>query len=225
MIYVTGDTHGFLNFDKIIQAIKANQIKSGDYLIIAGDFGGVWDKTSLSHTISLIDALPCTILFVDGNHENFDILNSFPMTYWNNGKIHKISHNLLHLMRGQVYLINNISILTLGGAESTDKEYRIPFVSWWPNESINIGDIIEAKTNLGNLRHVDYIVTHTCAEQHIVDVMLELRKDRKIQTSEILLNNLCDMCTFKQWFFGHWHMDIQISNNVRAVYNDIRRLD
>lgn len=225
MIYVTGDTHGFLNFDKIIQAIKANQIKSGDYLIIAGDFGGVWDKTSLSHTISLIDALPCTILFVDGNHENFDIINSFPITYWNNGKIHKISHNLFHLMRGQVYLINNISILALGGAESTDKEYRIPFVSWWPNESINIGDIIEAKTNLGNLRHVDYIVTHTCAEQHIVDVMLELRKDRKIQTSEILLNNLCDMCTFKQWYFGHWHMDLQISNNVRAVYNDIIRLD
>ena len=53
-----------------------------DYVIICGDFGGVWskDKESNEETM-LMDWLDCksyTTLFVDGNHENFDRLKKYP---------------------------------------------------------------------------------------------------------------------------------------------------
>ena len=40
MIYVTGDMHGILSrFDDS----RLNKLKSGDTLIICGDFGFLWD--------------------------------------------------------------------------------------------------------------------------------------------------------------------------------------
>ena len=42
MIYITGDTHGdFRRFSKRIFP-EQNEMTKEDYVIIAGDFGGVW---------------------------------------------------------------------------------------------------------------------------------------------------------------------------------------
>ena len=55
------------------------------------------------------DKLPFTICFCDGNHENFDLLNSYDVSVWNGGKVYIIKQNkagepkVIHLMRGKVY--------------------------------------------------------------------------------------------------------------------------
>ena len=53
-------------------------LRNIDYVIICGDFGGVWNKDEESNTETmLLDWLECkpfTTLFVDGNHEGFDFL-------------------------------------------------------------------------------------------------------------------------------------------------------
>lgn len=77
---------------------------------------------------------PFTVLFVDGNHENFNVLNSYQTTIWNGGEIHQITDNIIHLKRGQAYTIYNRKIFTFGGASSHDKKYRKEGVSWWPEE-------------------------------------------------------------------------------------------
>ena len=62
------------------------------------------------------------------------MLKEYPVTLWNGGYVQKITDSVIHLMRGQVFTIEGKKIFVFGGAESIDKEYRIPGVSWWPQE-------------------------------------------------------------------------------------------
>ena len=73
MIYATGDLHGnSLRFQPQYFPEQAEMTKD-DYMIVCGDFGCVWngDKSD-DPQLDRLEALPFTILFVDGNHENFE---------------------------------------------------------------------------------------------------------------------------------------------------------
>lgn len=73
---------------------------------------------------SWLNDRPFTTLFVDGNHEIFDLLNAYPVENWHGGKIHRIAPSIIHLMRGQLFDIEGKSFFTMGGAESHDREFR-----------------------------------------------------------------------------------------------------
>lgn len=124
MIFITGDCHkNFERFNKSNFPEQEEMCKD-DYVIICGDFGGVWnkDKESKEETMLMdwLDCKPFTTLFVDGNHENFDRLYQYPVEEWNGGKVHKIRPSVIHLMRGQVFNIAGKKIFTFGGAKSHD---------------------------------------------------------------------------------------------------------
>ena len=83
------------------------------------------DFLTLAEQSVLLSELPYTILFVDGNHENFDrLLSEFPIEDWNGGKVHKIRPNIIHLMRGHVFEIEGKRIFAMGGGYSVDKYMR-----------------------------------------------------------------------------------------------------
>ncbi len=46
-----------------------------DYMIVCGDFGGVWfgDKRDNAQ-LDELEQLPFTVLFVGGNHENYGVV-------------------------------------------------------------------------------------------------------------------------------------------------------
>lgn len=118
MIYNTGDIHA--NQYKWVEQIHP-ALSSGDILIVNGDFGiGFWNGRYWSEEtfFDWISEQEYTVLFVDGNHENFNKLNGYPVELWNGGKVHKIRHNLIHLMRGEVYNIDGIVVLVFGGGYS-----------------------------------------------------------------------------------------------------------
>lgn len=74
MIYITGDTHG--GFQRFGSKYFPQQTQMGrnDYMIICGDFGGLWDGGQKDqHWLDWLAEKPFTTLFVDGNHENFDL--------------------------------------------------------------------------------------------------------------------------------------------------------
>ena len=80
MVYATGDTHGnFLRFHAENFPEQETMTKN-DYVIICGDFGGVWDGSEKEQqTLDWLESLPFTVLFVSGNHEDFDLLKRFPV--------------------------------------------------------------------------------------------------------------------------------------------------
>ena len=81
MFLVTGDIHGLRSVEDIQRLSTAHQelfdmMTKEDYLIIAGDFGLVWDSSVEEIQLQQwLEDRPFTTLFVDGNHENFDLLD------------------------------------------------------------------------------------------------------------------------------------------------------
>ena len=229
-IFITGDTHCTNDIYKLLPHEASHTIKNydnitkNDYLIIAGDAGIIWNKKDSDITkdiISIYESAPWTTLFVDGNHENHDELMSFPVLEWNGGKIHQISDSIIHLMRGQVFNINNKTFFTLGGGDSIDKMYRIEGESWWPNEMPSDEEYEEALSNLQKHNmSVDYIITH-CAPSYYLRRLcyLDPRPDKLTDFLESL--EMMHKIDFKEWFFGHYHMDLKLDKQHRCLYNDI----
>ena len=121
MIYITGDTHG--GFQRFGSKYFPQQTQMGrnDYMIICGDFGGLWDGGQKDqHWLDWLAEKPFTTLFVDGNHENFDLLNALTEKEWHGGRVHEVRENILHLMRGQIFTFSGLTWFTMGGASSHD---------------------------------------------------------------------------------------------------------
>lgn len=227
MIYVTGDTHGNIDFLKLhIFAENNPELTRDDYVIIAGDFGGIWSEFTMDRTLTPYEKLPFTVLFVDGNHENFDIINSFPIEKWMGGKIHRIRPNIIHLMRGQVFTLEGKTIFTFGGATSIDKFMRRENISWWAAELPTGKEVEEGISNLEKYNNqVDYIITHSCDERALYYPPLkDPYQSMKIFPENRILSIFTDTVKFKHWYFGHFHMDGQLNEEKTVLYQDIVEL-
>ena len=224
MIFITGDTHGNIDFYKLHQfADEHLELTKNDYVIIAGDFGGVWDKRTLEKDLKPYSDLPFTVLFVDGNHENFDLINAYPVEMWNGGKVHKIKPDIIHLMRGQVFEIEGKTFFTFGGATSIDRDWRVEGRSWWAQELPTYEELDEGFANLKrNGNKVDYIITHSCGQRALMYPQLRIAAGIKIACPEShMLSNFEDIVQFKHWCFGHFHIDAQLSDKYTVLYNNV----
>lgn len=128
MIYITGDCHGKFGRFNTENFPEQKGMTKNDYVIICGDFGGIWGPylgkywNSEQYWLDWLENKPFTTLFVDGNHENFDRLcgGEYQVREWHGGKVHEIRPSVLHLMRGEVFEIDGKKIFAFGGASSHD---------------------------------------------------------------------------------------------------------
>lgn len=227
MIYVTGDTHRFDLLCIHYFCDNHPELTKNDYIIIAGDFGGVWAKETLEEDSKPFSDLPVTVLFVDGNHENFDLINSYPVEIWNGGKVHRIKPDIVHLMRGQIFDIEGKTIFTFGGATSIDREWRVEGESWWPQELPTFEELDEGIANLKRYKNkVDYIITHSCGQCALMYPQIRIAAGIKTLCPEShLLSNFEDIVHFKHWFFGHFHIDAKLSDKYTAILHNIVELN
>ena len=225
MIYITGDTHGFNDIDKLVLNKTLASLSKDDYLLITGDFGGIWDGGM--HDEDILDFYakrPYTTLFVDGNHENFDLLNSYPVEQLNGGKIHRIADKVIHLMRGQIFNIEDTSIFTFGGALSIDKAYRTIGISWWPEEEPSEAECSEAMENLEkNGFLVDYIVSHAAPESIVRNEINAAHKLLCLDCeAEKFLDKVLKKAVYRRWYCGHYHFDMVIpEHRMTVLYQNV----
>lgn len=251
MIYITGDCHSdFRKFNKDNFPEQEHMTKE-DYLIICGDFGGIWDIGWESKRekwwLDWLEEKSYTTLFVDGNHENFDRLNAYPMEQWHGGRVHKIRPSVLHLMRGQIFDISGKKIFSFGGASSHDISdgildtedpdfrekkkrfdkrnamYRIKHLSWWEEEIASKEEMEEGRKNLREQEYtVDFIVTHCCSSSTQVEIGGEglFQSDSQTDYLEFIKN----YANYKKWFFGHYHDDRNVNEKEILLYEQIIRI-
>ena len=110
MIFVTGDTHGDIDYKKLLK-LKNLNLSYDDYLIICGDAAICWSIYDTQRFLSLYNDVGCTILFVDGNHENFTMLNQLPLVEYKGALMHQVDDHIFHIMRGEILTLDNISFL------------------------------------------------------------------------------------------------------------------
>ncbi len=247
-IFITGDTHGdFARFKKGNFPEQAELTKE-DYVIICGDFGGVWDDSpSDRYWLDWMDAKPFTTLFVSGNHENYDLLARYPIQEWRGGRVQFIRPSVIHLMRGQIYELEGKRFFTMGGASSHDiadgilepddpqfkrkcrnmdargAMYRINHQSWWKEELPNETEYRTARANLEKCGWtVNYIVTHCCP----TSVQEELGAGfYQADALTDFLEELSQRCQFENWFFGHYHDNRAVEQKYVLLYEQITRLN
>lgn len=220
IIGITGDTHGDLYFSQVYQAKR----RGITHLIVCGDFGYIWDGSIKEQRIlDYLSNIGITILFVDGNHENHVLLNSYKKENMFGGSVHKIRDNIIHLIRGEVYSIGGKKFFAFGGANSIDKEFRTEGKSWWKEEKPTEKEKKHARSILKNHNNkVDYILTHTCYPLALNCVGGDMRRD---DVSDFL-NEIRHTVEFDYWFFGHMHIDFNIVDyKTRCIYKNILRID
>ena len=231
MIYTTGDTHA--NQYKWAEQIDA-VLSPTDIILVCGDFGiGFWSGRYWSEETfyDFLSEQKYTVLFIDGNHENFDKLYSYPVEIWCGGKVHKIRHNIIHLMRGEIYCIDDHSIFVMGGGYSIDKYYRKEGITWWPQEMPSEEEYTNALENLRKVDFkVDYIITHTAPSETVCYLSilrsLGIKKDAvQEQPLTSFLDEIQRTVTYKHWYFGHFHADLELWRNQTAILSCVRELE
>lgn len=227
-VYLAGDTHGLLDIQKVKDYFSEDAMthectKEEDYLIILGDCGAVWDGGKKDQEVQeVLNSLPVKVLYVDGNHENFELLDDYPEDKWHGGLVHKISDNIYHLIRGQVFDIGEKSFFVFGGGNSIDKAWRTPYVSWWPEEMPSFYEYEEGLRNLEVVHNnVNYILTHTCPKK-IVYEMVQYYKEGEEELQEYL-QSIADTVDFEDWYFGHFHIDEDIGS-FHCLWDEIVEL-
>ena len=239
MIFVTGDTHtGWMSRLCSDAFPEGRHLTKDDLVIILGDFG-IWDNSKREkNDLDWLENKPWTTLFVDGNHENFDILDGLPVSEWNGGKVHAVRPSVLHLMRGQVFWIpNGLTIWAFGGASSHDisdgilepedprvkewkrswyRQYRINHVSWWERELPSDQEMEEGLENLRKAGNdVDFILTH-CPYQALLDRNDPERVLYKPDRLTKYLQQVYQENNFQWWLCGHMHVNRKY-NKERTV--------
>ncbi|MBN3411221.1 metallophosphoesterase family protein [Clostridium botulinum] len=226
MIYITGDTHIPIDIERL-NFLDCKNLMKNDYVIICGDFGGVWENSEIELCYrEWLQSKPWTTLFIDGNHENFDLLNSYKVEEWHGGKVHFITENIIHLMRGQVFNINELKFWTMGGATSTDKENRREHITWWKEEVPDSNEMREGLSNLEKHNNeVDYILTHTCFNSVLKDITeifgFQPKPEENLNKYLEIIEEKVD---FKHWYFGHFHEDIEIDEKHTMIFEKIIRI-
>ena len=159
MIWITGDTHGDLSR---FQTKAVRRLRSGDSLIICGDFGFIWDGSAKEKkALKWLQKRKYNILFLDGKHENYDLLRGFPESEAFGGKVQSLGGNVYHLLRGEIYELEGKRIFAFGGGESSEKEFRREQDCFWDDEMPTAVEMEHAVNNLNRCgRKVDYIITH-----------------------------------------------------------------
>ena len=225
VIYITGDTHGLVQrFNTLKEKYNEDKWTENDYLIICGDFGYIFFNNGPENRfLDELEKKPYTICFVDGNHENFPAIYSYPVTNWNGGKTHQIRNNIYHLMRGQIFEIEGKTFFTMGGAYSIDKACRKEGESWWPEETPNNEEYKEASANLKKAgKKVDYIITHTMPSCMI------RRLGMYPNGHDIELTGYLEWIYYEMdyihWYCGHWHEDKDLTDEFTILYEDVRTI-
>lgn len=220
MIYVTGDIHG--DKDRLSKT-SLGMLNAGDTLIVCGDFGFIWNNDSKENQIlNRLSKRKYNICFVDGIHENFEVLNSLPVIMWNGGRVHKIRDNIFHMMRGQIFEIEGKSIFVMGGGEDPELDLQedddIPSHKEIPTSQ-------EMLTGVANMeKHdykVDYIITHEPPARIRDFLMLSENKTLRVTALGAYLDELSQQAEYKKWYFGSMHTDKFISETMTALFKNI----
>ncbi len=262
MIYLTGDIHGDLKRFRKDSFSEQLDMTKDDYVIILGDFGLIWDQEESEdekYHLDILEKKSYTTLFVDGNHENHDRLNSYPMMDWHGGKVHKIRPSVLHLMRAQIFSIEGMSFFTFGGAASHDIEgcaskaerekdytagvlrrddpqfaekarrcrknflnYRVEGETWWRSEMPTEEEMEAGRKKLDSVGwNVDYVLTHECPSSTL-DGFSDgaFLPDKLTEYFEEIKQKL----SYKEWYSGHHHDDIAVSEKDIVLYCRMHRL-
>lgn len=232
-VLITGDKHGDLR--GIVLYCQENCFTKEDVMIILGDAGLNYNpptdgqsyllKEYYSHNIT------CTLLCVHGNHEdNPELMSSMLEKEWNGGTVFYEEEfpDILYAKDGEIYDLNGVKTVVLGGAYSVDKEIRLlRGWRWFANEQMTPEVRQRCEDNLEKAGwEVDVVLSHTVplSAEPVEEFIEGIDQSKVDKTTEIWLEKIKNKLTYKKWYAGHFHCE-KIKGNIEILFESIKRLE
>jgi predicted phosphodiesterase len=175
---IIGDVHGKFHVYK-------EKIKDAEASIQLGDFGFAKSWYQLvTHTID-----PERHKIIPGNHDDYKGLReqyTFGKTY------------------GEVDF-NGFKFFFVQGAWSIDWKMRIPGISWWEEEQLPYGVLMDAMNEYERVKP-DIMITHELPKIGIENIFNKpfISNGTGNRTS-VVLSQMFEIHRPKIWIYGHWH--------------------
>ena len=233
MVFVLGDVHGdFSELNNFInKKIRLNrtlsdfaEIRSEDGLgfevviLQCGDFAYFWPRFDSSgkikNEVSWLPGGRVPLYWTGGNHEDWDRLDSLlpPDRSGTGGRIREIDAGIYYCGFGATLSLSpGVTVLFAGGAESSDKMYRLRKMAegypkiWWKQEGISEADM----ALLDTVSRADWVVSHTAPAAFTPGMKLSgfnvFTGDQFYEPSREFLDEILWKYHPKRWFFGHYH--------------------
>ena len=175
-ILLCGDIHGDMKFWK-----KLIEETDCDMSIVVGDFGAGFIKVPDENKV------PLKHKFIRGNHDNPQACKDSSRwipdgTYW-----------------------PDLKMMFVGGAWSIDKDYRTPFIDWWPDEELSYEEL-ENMIDQYLINKPEIMITHDCPHS-IAEKLFKGMSSYPIKATRTsyALDVMLKGHRPKMWGFGHWH--------------------
>jgi hypothetical protein len=210
-LMIAGDWHG--NYSWARKALWIANKRGVDTIVQLGDFG-YWPNRGRPNDLEadpgFVNGLAAELrryggmrlFWVDGNHENHDMLNP------GSG-----SEVIQHLPRGFRWQWWGKTWMSVGGGVSVDKKWRKQGVSWFPEETLT-PEQFEYCLRDGT---VDIIVSHDCPDKVAIPGIHGQEKTGDVpslfppeaiaesEAHRALLGQIVDHTHTRRVFHGHYH--------------------
>ena len=224
MIYYTGDPHG--SKYEITRFCNRLRLTDKETIVVLGYVGANYYGVERDNELKrAFRRLKPTILCIHGNHEMRPAsVLSYKTREWCGGQVwyEEAYPNLLFARDGDIFTIEGLTHLVIGGAYSVDKYYRLMRgYNWWPDEqpSDEIKAYVEAQ--IRKTPHVDVVISHTCPYRYEpVEAFLPMiNQDTVDASTEHWLDKIEAQLDYDAWMCGHWHINKRI-DKLHFLFHD-----
>ncbi len=198
MIYVIADTHG----DTEVLANKLiKHLKEEDHLIIAGDFGFLWENTEKEHkVIRKLGMKKHTTIFIPGENDNISLYKELAAEDAFGGRAANLFGNLWMAFPG-IFEIEGKKLLLCGEPADDAQESMI-------NELF--------RSDETKALQLDAVITFEPPVSLGGFVMGEYEAGKL----GYLFDSVKTEIDFKKWYFGKLHKNMMISQKYCAVFDE-----
>ena len=129
--------------------------------------------------------------------------------------------NILFAKDGDIFTIEGMRYLVVGGAYSVDKFYRLDRNMKWFSDEQPSEEIMKYVEQQIQNNTIDVVLSHTCPIKYEpVEVFLS----QVDKSTEIWLGSIEERLDYKAWFCGHYHTDKHI-DKMHFLYKSFETID
>jgi Icc-related predicted phosphoesterase len=218
-VVVAGDWHA--NAKYAVRAVEwARDTHNADTIIHVGDFGYTFPRAFLDALSAALAENNQRLYFVDGNHDNHELLASLATA---EDGTRPLTDSIAYLPRGLRWEWYGVRYLALGGAHSVDRQARTPGVSWWGDERISMRDVLLATAG----GPADVMFTHDCPSgveiKGLRSGQFPPDEIRASESNRELLRAVMDEVNPGFVYCGHYH--VRQSASIRNGMTRVEILD
>lgn len=226
-ILVAGDWHG--NVYAAEESILLAKREGCERIVQVGDYGVAFnidgdplgDKhCAFSYRVSTLASMHgIPVYFIDGNHENFNLIGRWLKERPKNRDGHiEVFLDLFYIPRGSVWEWGGKWFVGMGGAVSIDREWRTLGLDYFEEEMITYADGIRM---YGNLRakgvdQVDYFISHDASDS--TPWGFRLIPDERSAANRRVIDNILEGIQPRFHFHGHMHKGYEWENGRTMTY-------